>query len=419
MKLFSKYNRVNLLATIIVFVLSGISYYFLLYFILINQVDEDLKIEQHEIENYTAKHNSLPEVIAVKDQHISYRAVESSVGKKVFSNAYSNEKNEKEQYRQLDFFIRSNNQWYKVSVSKSLEGTGDLMRSIISITLITILLILVVSLVINRVLLRKLWQPFYNSLASIRGFELGKNEQPVFVSTPIEEFNTMNNTFNDVIAKAQRDYLHLKEFTENASHELQTPLAIITSKLDVLIQDEHLTEAQSKAAFTAYEAIQRLSRLNQGLLLLTKIENGQYNSISPIPVNQKIMEKLQQFEELIDAKKIRVTTSLNTDATIQMNPALADIMLNNLLSNAIKYNVFEGQIDIVAQDGVIKISNSGKKEALDADRLFRRFAKWGQADEGVGLGLAIVRQAADISGFTAHYAYVNDHHRFTFIQNHY
>ncbi|MEO6314100.1 MAG: HAMP domain-containing sensor histidine kinase [Chitinophagaceae bacterium] len=417
MKLFTKYNRINLLATIIVFVLSGIAYFFLLRFILINQVDEDLKIEQHEIENYVSKYRSLPEVIAVKDQQISYVAVNNGNERNVFTNRHADRQRRRAFFRQLDFFIHVKKQWYQVSVSKSLEGTDNLIQSIVTITLVTILVVLVVSLVINRLVLRKLWQPFYDSLAGIRRFELEKKEMPVFAATAIEEFKAMNETFSDVTAKAQQDYLYLKEFTENASHELQTPLAVIKSKLDVLIQDPQLTEAQSKAAFAAYEAIQRLARLNQGLLLLAKIENGQYNSVSDFCVAEKITEKIHQFGELIDAKKIHVHTSFESGATVSMNPALADIMLNNLLSNAIKYNVFDGNINVVVQDGVLEISNSGKKEALGDSKLFRRFAKSGQAEEGIGLGLAIVKQAAEVSGFSARYVYENGLHRFFLIRN--
>ncbi len=418
MKLFTKYSRINLFATVIVFLLSGIAFYFLLRYVLVNQVDEDLKIEQHEIQNYTASHQHLPEIVNVNDQHITYTAAFVS-GKQEFKTLHIADGNEKEIFRQLVFYIESSNQWYKVTVSKSLEGTDDMLQSIVTITLITILLILIVTLLINRVVLKKLWQPFYDSLAAMRQFELSKNKPPVFQSATIDEFALMNDTLKQVTTKAHEDYQHLKEFTENASHELQTPLAIIQSKLDVLIQDEQLSEQQSKAVQSAYEAIQRLSRLNQGLLLLTKIENGQFAETSQINIAQKINEKLHQFEEMIASKNIEVSTSLDESVAIKINPALADIMLNNLFSNAIKYNLPGGKIDIIADEGVIEISNTGDITALDGKRLFKRFSKPGMVNEGVGLGLAIVQHAAEVSGLEAEYLFEDNQHHFLLVQKHY
>jgi len=419
MKLFTRYNRINLFATVTVFLLSGIAFYFLLNYVLIDQVDEDLKIEQHEIETYAAKYGHLPEIIKVKDQHITYTAVNSNGGKKAFSTVRMFDEPEKERdiVRQLMFYIEPGGQWYRVTVSKSLEGTDNLLQSIVTITLITILLILAMAFLINRLVLRKLWQPFYETLSAMRGFDLGKKEQLVFPATTIDEFIVMNDTLKQATAKAEKDYLYLKEFTENASHELQTPLAIIQSKLDVLIQDEQLTEPQSRAVQAAYEAIQRLSRLNQGLLLLTKIENGQYADTAAINIAQKISEKIIQFDEMIAAKNITVTKTLDESVNIKMNPVLADILLNNLFSNAIKYNLQGGKIDIIADQGIIEISNSGAATELDAGRIFRRFAKSGQAKDGIGLGLAIVRQAAEVSGLEARYLYEDQQHRFLLVEN--
>ena len=419
MKLFTRYSRINLFATVIVFLLSGVSFYFLLRYILVDQVDEDLKIEQHEIQTYAGKYRRLPEIIAVRDQHISYTAVNKDGGKRTFSTLkmYDDPGKEKETFRQLIFYIDINGQWYQATVSKSLEVTDNMIQSIVTITLITILLILGVSLLINRLVLRKLWQPFYDTLTSMRHFELGKKEQLVFPVTTIDEFIVMNDTLRQATSKAGQDYQYLKEFTENASHELQTPLAIIQSKLDVLIQDEHLSEPQSRAVQSAYEAIQRLSRLNQGLLLLTKIENGQYAETDTINLSQKITDKIAQFEEMIALKNITVSTKLYETVYIKMNPLLADILFNNLFSNAIKYNLPGGMINIIVDQGIVEISNSGDPVPLDRSRLFRRFGKTGLAKDGIGLGLAIVHQAAEASGFEARYIYEDHQHHFLLVES--
>jgi len=165
MKLFTRYSRINLLATVIVFLLSGIAFYFLLQYVLIAQVDEDLRIEQHEIENYAGKYHRLPEIITVKDQHIVYTAAGKNGGRKTFSTLMLRDgnKKEKELFRQLDFYLSTDTGWYRVTVSKSLEGTDDMLQSIVTITFITILLMLTITLLINRIVLKKLWKPFYEA----------------------------------------------------------------------------------------------------------------------------------------------------------------------------------------------------------------------------------------------------------------
>ncbi|MEP6746901.1 MAG: HAMP domain-containing sensor histidine kinase [Bacteroidota bacterium] len=419
MKLFTRYNRINLLATVSVFLLSGISFYFLLQYVLSGQVDEDLKIEQHEVETYTRKYHALPEIIPVRDQQTDYRPATGDEGERLFSTVHLREGHhgEDELFRRLTFSISTGTQWYRVSVTKSLEGTDDMIRSIVTITLITILLILAISFLINRLVLKKLWQPFYTTLSIMRSFELGKKTDLPFASTNIEEFTIMNETLRHATAKAHADYQYLKEFTENAAHELQTPLAVIRSKLDLLIQDEHLSETQGKAVQGAYESIERLARLNKGLLLLTKIENGQYAETSQINLSEKVKEKIEQFEEITAAKNIKVTTNFIGPGIITINPELAEMILNNLLSNAIRYNRQGGLIKIVTDENILEISNTGAVFPLDEGRLFKRFAKTGQSSEGIGLGLAIVKQAAVYAGFEIRYRFEKQMHLFILTEN--
>ncbi len=362
MKLFTKYNRVNLFATIVIFLLSAIAFYFAIRFILIDQVDNDLEIEEREIETYVKEHNTLPEPIPVKDQKISYALSGQDFKKRRFTTDHV--EGEKDSFRILQFGIMVKEDMYIATVAKSLEGTDDLTRSILLISLATILLILATSLIINRVLLKRLWQPFYSSLDILKNFRVDKNRSLTFPSTQIDEFAFMNQTILKTTNQAQREYSLLKEFTENASHEMQTPLAIIRSKLDLLIQDENLSEHQSKTMQSAYSAIEKLSRLNQSLLLLAKIENNQYAEKTNINLKQKLEEKLDAFHELWQNQGISVSSSL-ADATATLNHELTDILLNNLLSNATRHNFSNGYIKIVLKEKALEISNSSRRKRVE------------------------------------------------------
>ena len=414
MKLFTRYNRINLLFTILIFLLASTAFYFLLRFILINMVDDNLKIEQHEIETYVAKYHTLPEIMAVKNQQISFTAGDSCRQQPRFSitRVYDAAERENDSWRQLVFCKKINTQWYQVTISKSMEETDSITRAVILITLITIVLILASSQVINRIVLKKLWRPFYESLHAMQQFRIGQEHSIQLPITETEEFERMNQTLQQATGKANQDYLLLKEFTENASHELQTPLSIIRSKLDMLIQDEQLAASHSTTLESAYTAVQRLSRLNQSLLLLAKIDNLQFPDTANIDLRQKITEKLEQFQELWQGKQMNLTQVLQP-ASIAMNNELADILLNNLISNAIRYTPNGGKLHILFNSQVLEVSNTAVGPALSAERVFTRFYTASPSNEGHGLGLSIIKRIVEVAGYMVDYHLREGMHVFT------
>lgn len=413
MKLFTRYNRINLLFTILIFMLASTAFYFLLRFILVDLVDDNLKIEQHEIETYIAIHHALPEVMAVKNQQISFEPAAEGKRKPVFSitKVYDAREKEEDSWRQMVFSRPVNGQWYRITVSKSMEETDHITRSVVLITVVTILLILVSSQLINRFVLKKLWHPFYETLGAMRQFRIGQQEAVHFPPTITDEFVLMNQTLQQVTGKANQDYLLLKEFTENASHELQTPLSIIRSKLDMLIQDETIATTHSSALDGAYKAVQRLSRLNQSLLLLAKIDNRQFFDTASIDFKQKITEKLDQFHELWQGKQLAITPQLEV-SSVTMNSELADILLNNLISNAIRHTEPGGQIQLQLNTTRLLICNTASGGMLPAEKLFSRFYTAAPREESHGLGLSIIKRICEVSGQQISYTYQDGMHQF-------
>jgi signal transduction histidine kinase len=213
--------------------------------------------------------------------------------------------------------------------------------------------------------------------------------------------------------KAEEDYLLLKEFTENASHELQTPLSIIRSKLEMLIQEQDLSERQSEIVRSAFAAIKKLSRLNQSLLLLTKISNQQFNDLEEIPLDEKIESKLGQFRELWQTSGIEVSSHL-LPATIRASPELIDILLNNLFSNASNHNIPQGVIDISLESRRLCICNTGLSVPLDPRRMFTRFYKGEQHTGHNGLGLSIIKQICEVTTLRPAYQFSGNRHTFVF-----
>jgi signal transduction histidine kinase len=412
MNLFTRYFRINLLATVIIFILASLAFYFLLWYVSIAQMDEDLKIEQREIETYVQKYNHPPEPITVKDQNISFVVSDVRSKYRKFNTIQSPNPGEKENFRQISFTLPVNNQWLLFRVSKSLEGTENLNRSIIIISLLTIIAILLVSLLINRWLLRRLWKPFYSTLSGVEKFRLGEKAIPDFENSSITEFNFLNTTNSQFIRDADKEYFLLKEFTENASHELQTPLAIVRSTLDVMMQDEKLSESQSNSLQAANSAIQKMSRLNQSLLLLNKIENKQFSNINSFDFKTLVQEKMSDWQELWQGRNLNISSSLES-AKVSMNEQLAEMMISNLFSNAARHTPDAGQIQIKLTAKIFEISNTAANGPLDQEKLFKRFSKVGQSTDHHGLGLSIVKQIADVSGMKVSYRYDGEKHIFS------
>ncbi len=414
MKLFTRYLRINLFATLVIFLLASIAFYFLLWYVTIGQVDEDLKIEQREIVSYVNKYHRPPEPINVKDQNMSFETSHETILTRKFSTIQSPSKTEKEDFREIRFTLPINNQWFLFRVSKSLERTQIMNRSIIIISIITIVAILAVSLLINRWQLGRLWKPFYSTLENVEKFRIGTKRTPKFDTSSIEEFNLLNTTLNHFIQDAEKEYSLLKEFTENASHELQTPLAIVRSTLDVVIQDEKLSESQSNALQTAYLAIQKMSKLNQSLLLLNKIDNRQFSDITSIDFKGLVEQKMNDWQELWQGRNLQITASLES-TSVNLNEQLAEILLNNLFSNAARHSAEGGSIYIKLEKEVFEISNSASNGPLDPEKLFKRFSKGGQATDQHGLGLSIVKQITEVSGKRVAYRYAEGKHYFSIL----
>jgi len=417
MKLLSKYSRFNLFSTLIIFLFSGIVFYFLLNLIFTRQTDDDLKIEKHEIELYVQRYHSLPDEVNSSDQVTTFEPAARVLPDVNFSSEEmsADKKEEKELFRKVEFYITADQRAYKVTVAESEEATEQLMKTVIAVSVITMLIVLLTNILINRQILKKLWKPFYSSLDLVKNYKPGKNV-PVFSATNIDEFNALNQTLENAVNNTEREFRTLKEFTENASHEMQTPLAVIRSKMDVLIQDEQLSESQSVILQGMYEALKRLARLNQSMLLLHKIENNLFEKRSLLDFRELTEKKIVYFNELMQSKSLHCSSSLG-DARINMNPELADILLNNLFSNAIRHTGKGGKIHIELEQEKLLISNSSDTAALDGNKIFRRFYKEGPGQERHGLGLAIAEQICIASGFRIGYDFTGTEHRFTVFFN--
>lgn len=296
-----------------------------------------------------------------------------------------------DRFRGLSRVIEINGQNYLLTVETNVEETEETVVAIAILTFLFFLILVVGFLILNRRLSVKLWQPFRNTLASLKTFNLNTQSNILFKKSNILEFEELNVALNKLIEHTVSVYNSQKEFTENASHELQTPLAIIKNKLDILLQKEALTDRQYQLIEDINKALTRVSRINKNLLLLAKIENHQFNDSETINLSELTPECIEQLQEHFANKDLNLKSSIDEDCVVTGNRILIEILINNLLLNSIRHNLLKGTVEVKLSKSGFIISNSGRT-ALEQEQLFKRFKKTSDESSGSGLGLAIVEQ---------------------------
>lgn len=314
-----------------------------------------------------------------------------------------------EPFRMLTTVFDQDGRYYQMKVVASAVEEGNLLRHMLYSIIWLYAAILISVLLINNFLLRKAWRPFYQLLSRLKAFRLDKDHHIQTPKTPVREFNELNAVVAELISHSVGTYNNQKQFIENAAHELQTPLAISMNRLELLAETEGLSEDQLNTIGRVIDSLQRFSRLNKSLLLLSKIENKQYGETAVISLSSLIKTVMDDLEDFVDLKSIRVQFNVHADIKVNMNRDLALILLSNLYKNAITHNHTGGSIRIDMDRNVLSVSNTGNAQALDAKRIFKRFQKESKQKSSTGLGLAIVKAIADVYGFSIVYSYETEH----------
>lgn len=318
-----------------------------------------------------------------------------------------------EPYRVLYSDVKIEGKPYVLKIQLNLVESEDFIKAIIYVYLVILGGMLLVIFFITRFIANRLWKPFYETLQLIDKFNIEQQSLPSFNKTGTKEFDQLNTGIEKMIVSNVKSYNSQKSFTQNASHELQTPLAIFQSKLDLLLQDTSLTQQQSVVLQSLYEASLRLSRINKNLLLLTKIENRQYAEVSTFTVNELVNDVIGYFEEQAENKNLRIEIEENAIIEINANRVLTEILINNLILNAIRHNLENGNITILIEDAKFSIINTGIYKELDNAILFKRFGKATTDTRSSGLGLAIVKEIVEQYKWDIKYEFKNNLHCFT------
>lgn len=316
-----------------------------------------------------------------------------------------------DRFRCLSKVIYLNKKPYRFNIETNIEETQETIFFISITTVFLFVLIVGGLLFLNRRLSKSVWKPFRETLDQLKTFNLNKQTKIEFSKTDVSEFDELNQSLTKLIEHNVSVYKTQKEFTENASHELQTPLAILKNKLDILLQNQDLTEKQYQIAEEMNRALSRSSRINKNLLLLAKIENNQFEN-SEIHLDELLNQSMEILQEHFEQKNISVNTEISDNVKVNGNIGLTEVLINNLIINAIRHTSINGSILIRLSQSEFEVSNSGTGK-LNGDLLFKRFSRFSKDNNGSGLGLAIVQEICKSQNWTIDYRFENNNHIFS------
>jgi signal transduction histidine kinase len=322
---------------------------------------------------------------------------------------YMENEDKLEPVRMLTTAFSVHKRYYELRVITSMVEEDDLIEDLLYALIWLYVAVLVSILAVNNLLLKKIWKPFYRLMDQLSAFRLGSRDTPVVTyPTKVDEFALLNDTVSGMLRQALETYSSQKQFIENASHELQTPLAISISKLELLAETTGLSEIQQASVQQVIRTLERMTRLNRSLLLLSRIENRQYIHVEEVDICAAVVELTEEFEDFAAFRQIRITVSQHAQLYVNMNRDLAVMLLSNLIKNAIVHSAQHATVEIMITAGAFTVCNPGTAP-LDQHRIFERFYKGTAASETTGLGLPIVKAIAGLYGASVQYEYNGRH----------
>lgn len=388
--------------------------------ILAEEVDESIA---HQAEQFTTHIKGFEylddleidlEVLDKLSTNIHIKPSNQEIGDEAYQTVlmYDSIENEERPFRQMSSIVIVKGKPYILTVQMSLVDNNDLIMAIGLVQIAISILLVVGLLFLNRSLSIRLWKPFYKTLDQLKAYELDKSESISVEESNIIEFNDLNKTIGYLTDRNRKVFLNQKEFIENASHEMQTPIAIFQSKLDTLMQSPHLTQAEADTIMELELTAQRMARLNKSLLLLSKIDNNQFLLTESVDIAGIIQTQIASLAPMAALDGIKIVADLS-GSNINANKTLIEVLVSNLLHNAIRYGEKHEMVRVTLQDKELFISNKGKAIKLNIDQMTQRFSKESTDPNSSGLGLAIVNKICDSSGYQLRYSFSDSIHTFS------
>jgi len=413
MRLLLKATLYYLIMTLVVFGFGGIMTYDIFQKKVEKETDRYMASRllslQNSIENGESPYAFVSKNLSIKEIDDSIEETKISFGDTLADHP-SPHIDRLETHRKLKVIRKINDRTYKIEIFDVIVESDDIFTGVFQ-SLTRLFMILGVVLVLFSFLVSTwLFRPFNVTLQAIKNFKLNEMTQLALGKTNTKEFKELNAILTRMAKKSQISYKNLKEFSENASHEMQTPLAVAKGKIELLMQTKNLDEEQLQLINSSYESINHLSRMSRSLGLLTRIENNEFTDFQEINFSEKLNQSIFDFHELLGLKKIKIKNEITENVQVKSDPVLIHMLIANLFQNAIRHNIANGHIFVKLTKNLLTIFNSGKPLSTPSELLFKRFKKDNQSGGTIGLGLAIVKKICDVNNFDIKYNYENEEH---------
>jgi two-component system sensor histidine kinase ArlS len=415
-KLLTQTLRANMLVSALILIVSAPLFYWITEGLAIEDSDEALRLRKKEFLHYTLPTLAIGEIESWNRINRDMRILPLDgklLGDTVFGQFfYDTLDAENEPYRVLLAPVTIQGKPHIFRARMNQIESEDFIQSIALLFILVILVSLAGMYLITRWQSQRLWHPFYATLTIMENFEIDKEQSIEFGKSSTVEFERLNVVLEKLLAKNRSIFAAQREFVDNAAHELQTPLAILQTQIDVMMQRPDLSEGQGEMLEKLESAINRLLRLNKNLLLLSKLDSKPYSANEEVSVLGILQNQLPFFQEQAAPHQITITLDLVQDLRLFANATLVEIAVSNLFFNAIRHNIFKGEVAVQLAEGKLMVSNTGSADALPADQLFKRFSKISSNSQGHGLGLSVIKKIADLNGWDFTYAFHDRRHCF-------
>ncbi|MBO0951618.1 sensor histidine kinase [Fibrella forsythiae] len=372
------------------------------------EVDEQLSSDLAYVSNQLSSAGTLPgrERYRIGNPHVTIVPASRQV-LPVFTDTLTYDLFEKElvPVRKLRATIQVDAQAYLVTVTQAVGEFEEIARLLSVSIIVVFLLLMIVLIALNGWIARQLWQPFYTLIEQLRQYRLDARTPTVFTASNIDEFSQLQVALNTMSQNLHRQYAVQKEFTDHAAHEMQTPLAVVTTQLDQLLATEPLTDEQVAYMEQAQGSIRRLVHLNRSLLLLTKLDNQQFTDQQQVNLSEIVEKQYRNLEAYAHHRQLNWISHIVPDVYQRMNPYLADVLFSNLIKNVLVHARPGTNTEVTLTASGFSTTNAGSPLPFPVEQLFGRFVKNPARPESTGLGLALVEQIAERYGQTVQYRY--------------
>lgn len=414
MKLLTKSTYYYLILSLLAMVAGAALLYLTIKKVIYRQIDDSLITEKTIIEDQISQTDTIPDFEGTFGHQIEVKLLNSHVTNFQSIKDTDIYDSKTDSFIPFRYIFSSGNSVKKkgfiITIFQIISEKNELLQDIELYMFFLFFSLLLISILISYLIARRLWRPFYNSVKIAERFNIQSDKPLNLPQTDINEFDQLNRVFDNMTRKMRDDYLNLKEFSENASHEIQTPLAVIRSKADLLMQQKKLNKESLCLIKSINESTTKLFKLNQGLLLISKIENQVFHEKKMVSLKQIIVNGLDNYKEIMQLKKIKVELDADDEAMIEMNDVLAEVLISNLLSNAVRFNIDGGFIRCHIDNMFLLITNSGLALSINPEDLFKRFHKKSNNPQSVGLGLSIVKEITESYGMHITYTCNDNSH---------